>query len=880
MVKRIGKRESIKSLFFPLIFYLFISYLIWKIVNPNIELFEKKVVIVLGIIALWRYGWQITNYIRALIYANYYYPKLKKEVSKLKNPFPKHIYFVIPSYKEEAWVSIEVFKSILSEINTIPSFATAIVSTGSDEEDKIIRDIYDAHPSKGKLSLIFQRQSKGKRVAMGDALRVVARKFNNQEFDENSVTILMDGDSYLSYQTLQKTIPIFKAFKDIGAVTTDEIAYINTKSSWYKDWFNLKFGQRHILFQSHSLSRKVLTLTGRFSIYRTKIVIQEEFISLLENDIIFDEIHGKFRMLMGDDKSTWYFLLKEGWNMLYIPDALIYSLESRDASFLSVSNSLLYRWYGNTLRNNKRALKVKRVPLFIRYAILDQRLSMWTSLIGITGASLLAIFNSWVYLPLYISWVILVRIFYMAVIAFNGHPVSVRTIPLMLFSQWVGSYVKIKAYYNLSDQNWKKGKSSQKSEALHISRYSKFLSNFMRFIMISFFIYILTISNSAVMVPNFSFLSSSNYYSIGEREIYKNSITPNDNRDDSQIINNIIQKSDKKKKLIIILPKGVIDLYQPIIINRDNVTIKGAGEEKTTLLYHLKTPNRSAILVEGEIGKKVGKLTKEIKSGDFYFKLKLKKGKKLNINDYLIFKEPNDKAFLKKIGAKKWNKKYPFVRQAIVQIKNIKNDKFYTKFILNYNFDKEKTNIHKFKPIKDITLKDFTIKNSFTPKKDIRYIYKNLYPEYRVNSITFEKVVDAKVENIKIVNSGSHTLAFDTCYNCFVQNIEIEGSLNKGKKGNGYLKVSRTFHSILKDISVKGIRHITIQWSSANNLLENIYTEVDINFHGGYTHDNLVKNVIFNTTKHHWKDVTRTPDNASWAPPDGENNRVIPKVKK
>ena len=120
----------------------------------------------------------------------------------------------------------------------------------------------------------------------------------------------MDGDSYLERGLFFKTLPIFCMDRKIGAVTTNELAYINTKSQWYKDWFNLKFGQRHILFQSHSLSRKVLTLTGRFSIFRSSIVVREDFIRMIENDILAHPLHGKFRFLMGDDKSSWFYLLK------------------------------------------------------------------------------------------------------------------------------------------------------------------------------------------------------------------------------------------------------------------------------------------------------------------------------------------------------------------------------------------------------------------------------------------------------------------------------------------------------------------------------------------------------------------------------------------
>lgn len=468
MLKRYGHREGIQSAFGPALFYigfaLCLGYSFW----PYFYIVKNETLITIGLFAAWRYSWQVNHYCRALVYSLFHYPKIRHLIRKAaqKDLYPEHIFFIIPSYNEEAWVSVETFFSIMSEISRIPSKATLIVSTGSDEDDAVISKVYNAHPAQYKVELVLQRQSRGKRIAMGHALRAVARRYNDKGLDHrNSVTIFMDGDSYIESGLFSKTLPLFCIDGRIGAVTTNELAYINTKSQWYKDWFNLKFGQRHILFQSHSLSRKVLTLTGRFSIFRSSIVVREDFISLIENDILTHPVHGKFRFLMGDDKSSWFYLLKNGWDMLYIPDAICYSLESRDADFLDLSTSLPYRWYGNTMRNNGRALSLgwRKIGFFIWLCILDQRLSMWTSLVGVSGALILSVFVDYVYFPIFIAWILIVRTIQMTVIAVNGHPVSIITIPIMLYNQWVGSLIKIRSFFYLSDQKWAKGKKQQDS---------------------------------------------------------------------------------------------------------------------------------------------------------------------------------------------------------------------------------------------------------------------------------------------------------------------------------------------------------------------------------------------------------------------------------
>jgi len=511
MIKRVGKKEALKSFIQVFSIYVFLSFIL-AYISFHYFNYQKNtnVLITIGIIGIWRYSWRITHFIRAIIYNFYEYPRLKKLVNSLpKNKkFPKHIYFLIPSYKEEPWITLETFKSILDNLSNIPSTATLVVSTGSDKDDYYIYKVYDNHPVKDKVELIFQRQHEGKRVAMAHALKVISRLENDKEQEFNSVTVFMDGDSYLRFDTLRKCIPFFSKFKDLGALTTNEIAYIDSKNMWYKDWFNLKFGQRNIQFLSHSLSHRVLTLTGRLSFFRTNLVIQNDFIEQIRNDTIISNIHGKFKFLMGDDKSSWYNILKKGWKMLYIPDAYCYSLESRDENFFKLSFSLPFRWYGNTMRNNERALKLKgKIPFFIWWCILDQKISMWTSLIGITAAFFLSIYQSFIYLLMYISWVLFVRTIQSGIIASMGYPVSLRTIPLMLYTQWIGSLIKIKSFYFLSDQSWGKSNNVQKTKA-HIPINHWFAKYYPHFIMIfsyMLFFYFVWIFNHKVYFLDFDF---------------------------------------------------------------------------------------------------------------------------------------------------------------------------------------------------------------------------------------------------------------------------------------------------------------------------------------------------------------------------------------
>ncbi len=879
--KRFGKRDGLISLIEPALLYGIAASLVFYIMMPYIYYAKNETFIVLGAFAFWRYSWLLLNFSRAFIYAKVAYPNLKKQIASLDEDakYPDHVYFAVPSYKEEDWVSIETFKSIMNELSRIPSSATIIVSTSGDpQEDAVIYQTCKAHFAFDKVELVFQHQKEGKRIAMGHSMRAIARRYFKKDNDYNSVTFFMDGDSYLEKGFFQKLLPHFAIDPNLGALTTNEAAFIRTNSNWYKDWFNLKFGQRHTLFQSHSLSKKVLTLTGRLSAYRTDLIVQEKFISRVENDIITTVMNGKFRFLMGDDKTTWFNLLESGWNMRYLPDVLCYSLESRDADFLDLSRSLPYRWYGNTLRNSNRALALgpKRIKsFFIWWAILDQRISMWTSLVGITGALILGFFKAYFYFLFYIVWVLYIRIFQMSIIAYNGHPVSLRTIPLMLYTQWLGSLVKIKALFNLSDQKWSKGTEVQSSDD-SVAKVNHPLFEYMPdYLMTSaylLFFYVMLLSHDAIALPDIDVLKEVKISPKKELivDAAEFGVIANDSKDDAKALTKLI--NSVQDGAIIELPEGTLDFYSTLLIERSNITLRGVSQTKTIIVSHLKTVNKAAIYIKGQREKRVGHMMRATRYGDNVLSSDIGENKTLG---WIKIREPNDAKFLDDIRSLRWRKKYPYLRQEITKVNSQHKGLLYLDNALTTLFKSRDTEIYKLKMVENIHLSSFTILQKIEGHhiQESVGIYTNMFPNYRVDMIRFEYAALSSVEDIKILNAGSHPLVFENVYGCEASNLYINGSWNKGKKGNGYVRFARAFSSKITDSTIKNIRHLTLQWSSANNILKNLEMGVDINLHGGYAHDNSIENITFTVPRFHkWEGITLTPPNAKWASPDGPRN--------
>jgi glycosyltransferase Alg8 len=430
---------------------------------------KSEAVIVLGIIGIWRYSWWLSNVLRGIAYRWFVFPRLRQLCDSLRSPYPQRLFVMVLSYKENPDISAKVFAALTRELMQLPMDATLVVSVAEENEARYIRYIVDSIDKASSVKLIFMKQNQGKRVAMGHALRRIARDFNDPGHwttaSKDDLVIFMDGDSLITPGTIKRTLGFFKLDPRLGGLTTHEDAIVQNGSLLATEWYKLRFVRRHAMMKSHALSSKVLTLTGRFSIFRAPIVLSEQFIRGVEADYLNHWLFGRFRFLMGDDKSTWYHLLKEKWNMLYVPDVLIYSMESRIDSFFTLTIPLVFRWNGNMLRNNARALKLGpgRVGWYIWFAILDQRVSMWTTFIGPITAAMLVFQKSWVMAVFYLMWVIMTRLLQLIVLAFNGKKLTVIDLPLQVYDQWVGSSVKIYASYHLNQQSWSKAKSRSPS---------------------------------------------------------------------------------------------------------------------------------------------------------------------------------------------------------------------------------------------------------------------------------------------------------------------------------------------------------------------------------------------------------------------------------
>ena len=402
----------------------------------------------LGVITCWRYGWQAVHGLRALIYSRIVFPRLRRAAVQAAEA--THVYVVVLSFRMQSEVNAAVYSALLRDLRNYGRPAT-IVACVSDHADVVQIDQL-VRPADNICLLPLLQSRLGKRDGMERALDLLVRRHPVA----GSVVALVDGDTFLAPGTLGASIPLLLGCDGVGAVTTDNIPLVAGRTI-VREWYRLRMRARHLLMCSMSLSRRVLVLTGRFSLFRSEVALSRGFIAMLGNDLMRHPRLGNIPMLTGDDKSTWYWTLRAGWDMLYLPDVVAYCMEKPPTrGFFRSTTALMTRYYGNMVRSNGRALALgpTRVGWFTWLTLLDQRISPWTSLSGPMLAVLLTLVGSPYVLPIYLVWAITVRLGQTALIGGFGrafHPLF----PLLHFyNHLVGSLIKIHTFFHPDRQRW------------------------------------------------------------------------------------------------------------------------------------------------------------------------------------------------------------------------------------------------------------------------------------------------------------------------------------------------------------------------------------------------------------------------------------------
>lgn len=429
---------------------LILIVLILSVFVPSITLHSE--ILALGVIGIWRWSWAGLQLLRAFHYRRTVFPKLRAIANRA--PLPPSVYVIVTSYRMESGLNAAVYGALLADLAKMGR-ACCVVAAVTDPADARVLDTAfnrQAMPEGSSLHLVFQ-DGTGKRAAMVDALRVV----RDQSPSTNDQLILMDGDTLINPGDLEKTCRYLQAFPNIGAVTTDNRALVKG-SSLTREWYRLRLAQRDVQMSSMALSKKLLVLTGRFSVFRMQVALLPSFALAISRDSLNHWRLGRIAMVTGDDKSTWFVTLSNGWDMGYLPDVCVNCLEELpQGNWRKATTGLMRRWYGNMVRNNGRAIALgkKRLGLFPWWCLIDQRITPWTTILAPSLLVGIMVTENFLFLMSYLLWVIITRLFVSIIESkISGRKFHPAFPFLLYYSQIMSAVIKIKTFHFPDRQGW------------------------------------------------------------------------------------------------------------------------------------------------------------------------------------------------------------------------------------------------------------------------------------------------------------------------------------------------------------------------------------------------------------------------------------------
>ncbi|MND56170.1 hypothetical protein D3C80_472680 [compost metagenome] len=415
---------------------------------------SRDFLLLLGAVGIWRYSMGLTHFIRGLLFLYVVFPHYRRQARQQVDAADlPHVCLLVTSFRIDTLTTAMVYRSVIEEAIACGHPASIVCSIVELSDESLVKRLWARYDPPARVRLHFVRiAGTGKRDGLANGFRAISRHLPTPD----AVVVVVDGDSILEPGIIGRTVPYFRLFPKLGGLTTNEFCQVRG-SYLMREWHRLRFAQRHLNMCSMALGKRVLTMTGRLSVFRAQVATDPRFIADVESDHLDHWRLGRFQFLTGDDKSSWYSLMRLGYDTFYVPDAAINTVEHPpEKSFIKASRKLMFRWYGNNLRQNSRAMKLGpgRLGLFTSLVLFDQRVSMWTCLLGLAVAIIASLKYSIAYLLIYLLWIGITRLILTLLLSVTGHHIGPAYPLLLYYNQIVGALVKIHVFFRLDQQSW------------------------------------------------------------------------------------------------------------------------------------------------------------------------------------------------------------------------------------------------------------------------------------------------------------------------------------------------------------------------------------------------------------------------------------------
>lgn len=381
------------------------------------------------------------------------------------------------------------------------------------------------------IQVYIEHQEYGKRDGFDKAFLILNTQTLPCPVAETGLLVL-DGDSEIPREfTSEFLVRIFaplSLIRKVVATTIHNLAFVHSDSIGKIAEVLMRFIRR---FWAMSASPNVLT--GRCSAYHGTIAANPEFQRLLISDLINHQKEEKgilegdpllapgrlivrifglaalvsqqiFFTLTGDDKSTIWFVLKEGYDIVFNPDLYVvchedipHKIEWLPDIWCFQLPALAIRYCRNTMNNHARLLSlgIKRLTIPRYVSIMIDRFTFWTAILGLMGVPYLTWRFGFGYLYVYFSWVLTHRTFMTLIMCIAAAQAWSAFYPVIMYNYHT-SLVLVKIWATVDAvSNWTR----QRMEVVRTNR----LSNILAFVIIVVFMFLVVgIMSEVVRIPD------------------------------------------------------------------------------------------------------------------------------------------------------------------------------------------------------------------------------------------------------------------------------------------------------------------------------------------------------------------------------------------
>lgn len=300
---------------------------------------------------------------------------------------------------------------------------------------------------------------------------------------------------------------------------------------------------------------------------------------------------------------------------------------------------------------------------------------------------------------------------------------------------------------------------------------------------------------------------------------------------------------------IVYLPPGTYRLDDRVEITSDNIVVRGAGQEKTTVILTNASRNEHETGAFSFFGagrpKDTRYITSDVEKGDHVIELTDTSG--FAAGDLIYFLIHSDdmlktnpfyrKRFLQYKEGKDWS----FSHLSMQRIESVEGNFITLTQPIRVSFKASGhrnaalgSYVRPVNVIKNCGIEDLTITTE-------KFADGKMY----TSGVAFEWVYACWVRNVTVNWAGSHPVNFQHAKQIEGRNITARNAYNLGGGGNGYFVLWSTSDGLMENIRADKLRHAPNFQSSANGCVfrNSNFTRQDGEWHGGYTVENMFENV-------------------------------------